>query len=433
MRRRTHAGAGIAVFTGIIPDQLHKLRQRFGRNLWVDHHDVRRNRNQCHGGEILDRIVGQLGVEAGVHQKTRADRHDGVAVGCHARDLAGRGVAACATDVLDKELLAESVGKRLRHEARDDVGRAAGRKVLTIAITFGVSIGFAVLGAIVVAQRFIERHEGDRQAFPPIAELILAALIVAGLSIAVRIGVPLVPALMQGQGFQDVLNQFADRLPGTITPFTCTISLGLLCSYLGSVDWRWYHVLGVGALGNGLALMGAGWLVGSLLGDTVLAQFYLHPEHAVRIIALSTGSTGFMVGAMVLAVFNKSERVRKDTAERAAEHPHTDIPLHHAPSLAEDLEVPLPSRSEAANDLGCYSRASVEALEGRYVCFRPAFSSADVINAYLMSVHWDETASCLMFEERERVDAGHTQKGRVYIPDGRPFMSFVTVERGRYA
>jgi hypothetical protein len=104
--------------------------------------------------------------------------------------------------------------------------------------------------------------------------------------------------------------------------------------------------------------------------------------------------------------------------------------LHDARSLAEDLEVPLPPGSEAAHDLGCYTRASVEALEGRYVCFRPAFSSADVVNAYLMSVHWDETASCLMFEERERVDAGHTQKGRVYIPDGRPFMSFVTVEKG---
>jgi hypothetical protein len=303
-------------------------------------------------------------------------------------------------------------------------------KVLIIAITFGVSIGFAVLGAIVVAQRFIERHEGDRLAFPPIAELILAALIVAGLSIAVRIGIPLVPALLQGQGFQGVLNQFVERLPGTITPFTCTISLGLLCCYLGSVDWKWYRVLGVGALGNGLTLMGAGWLVGSLLGHTVLAQFYQHPEHAVRIIALSTGATGFMVGAMVLAVFNKSERVRKDTAERAAEGPHADIPLHCAPSLAEDLDVPLPSRSEAAHDLGCYTRASVEALEGRYVCFRPAFSSADVFNAYLISVHWDETASCLMFEEQERVDAGHRQKGRVYIPDGRPFMSFVTVEKG---
>ncbi len=303
-------------------------------------------------------------------------------------------------------------------------------KVLTIAITFGVSIGFAVLGAIVVAQRFIERHEGDRLAFPPIAELILAALIVAGLSIALRIGIPLVPALMQGQGIQGVLTQFVERLPGTITPFTCTISLGLLCCYLGSVDWRWYRVLGVGALGNGLTLMGAGGLVGFLLGEPVLAQFYLHPEHAVRIIALSTGATGFIVGAMVLAVFNRSERVRKDTAERVAKDPHTDIAMPGVPSLTDDLETALSSRSEAAHDLGRYSRASVEALEGRYVCFRPAFSSADVINAYLMSVHWDETASCLMFEERERVDAGHTQKGRVYIPDARPFMSFVTVEKG---
>jgi hypothetical protein len=71
-------------------------------------------------------------------------------------------------------------------------------KALTIATTFGVSMGFAVLGAVVVAQRFIERHERDRTAFPPIAELVLAALIVVGLSIALRIGIPLVPALMQG-------------------------------------------------------------------------------------------------------------------------------------------------------------------------------------------------------------------------------------------
>lgn len=304
-------------------------------------------------------------------------------------------------------------------------------KVLTIAITFGVSIGFAVLGAIVVAQRFIERHEGDRLAFPPIAELILAALIVAGLSIATRIGVPLVPALMQGQGFQDVLNQFIDRLPGVITPFICTVSLGLLCSYLGSLDWSWYRVSGVGAVANGLSFMFAGWLVGSLLDQKVLAQFYMHPDQAIGIIVLSTGLTGFVVGALVLAMFNKSERVRKETAERAAKgRRHTAIPLHRSPSLDVDLEAPFPSKYEAANNPGCYTRASVEALEGRYLCFRPAFSSANVINAYLMVVHWDENEACLTFEERERVDAGHTQMGRVYIPDGRPFMSFVTLEKG---
>jgi hypothetical protein len=302
-------------------------------------------------------------------------------------------------------------------------------QVLTIAITFGVSIGFAVLGAIVVAQRFIARHEEDSPAYPPVAELVIAGLIVVGLSIALRIGIPVVAALMQGQGFQDVLQRFLERLPGTVTPFICTISLGLLCCYVGSLHWSSYRLAAIGAIGNGLALAGAGWLVGSLLGDTVLAQFYLHPEHAVPIIALSTGLTGLMVGAVVLAVFNKSERVREDCAERTAKDPHTTISFHDAPTVAEDIDA-LPSGSVAMDDLGGYTRASVEGLEGRYVCFRPAFSAVDAINAYLLTLHWDEAESCLAFEELERIDTGHTQRGRVYIPDGRPFLSFVTLEGG---
>ncbi|WGD48593.1 hypothetical protein QA641_23350 [Bradyrhizobium sp. CB1650] len=303
-------------------------------------------------------------------------------------------------------------------------------KVLTIAITFGISIGFAVSGAIVVAQRFIERKEGDSSVYPPTAELVIAGLIVVGLSIALRIGIPLVSALMQGEGYQDVLKQLIERIYGVITPFVCTVSLGLICSYLGSSRWSWYHVAALGALGNGGALTCAGWLVAHMVGQQVLAQFYAHPQDAVYLVALSTGLTGFIVGGMVLAVFNESERIRKVTAERAANDPHKDSPLHDAPPIADDIEPPVPSRSDAAYDLGCYARASVEAFEGNYVCFRPAFSNPEIISAYLMVVHWDETESCLMFEERERVDAGHTQKGRVYIPDGRPFVNFVTLEKG---
>jgi hypothetical protein len=108
---------------------------------------------------------------------------------------------------------------------------AAG-KILTVAITFAVSIGFAVMAAIVVAQRFIERHEGEEPAYPPFGELLVAALIVVGLSMAIRIAIPLVPALIEGNGveaaLQDVVSQFWQRLPGIITPFTCTISLGLV-------------------------------------------------------------------------------------------------------------------------------------------------------------------------------------------------------------
>ena len=71
---------------------------------------------------------GTLAYRLGVHQEARTDRHDGVAVGGHARDLTGRGIAARAANVLDKELLAETFGESLGHDARDDVGRTAGRK-----------------------------------------------------------------------------------------------------------------------------------------------------------------------------------------------------------------------------------------------------------------------------------------------------------------
>jgi hypothetical protein len=35
-----------------------------------------------------------------------------------------------------------------------------------------------------------------------------------------------------------------------------------------------------------------------------------------------------------------------------------------------------------------------------------------------------------MFEEQGRVDASHTQKGCIYVPDGSPFINLVTIEKG---
>ena len=135
-------------------------------------------------------------------------------------------------------------------------------EILTIAITFAVSIGFAVMAAVLVAQRFIERHEGEKPAYPPFGELLVASLIVVGLSIGIRIAIPLVPALIEGNSvaaaLQDVVNQFWERLPGVLTPFMCTISLGLLCSYVdlwngkltsscgGWRDWKWARIFGGG-------------------------------------------------------------------------------------------------------------------------------------------------------------------------------------------
>lgn len=89
----------------------------------------------------------------------------------------------------------------------------------------------------------------------------------------------------------------------------------------------------------------------------------------------------------------------------------------------------LPRRLEP-RDLGGYTHANITGLEGRYLCLRPAFSSSGVINAYIVAIHWEVKESCLIFEEQGRVDAGYTQRGRIYIPDGKPYMSLVTTERG---
>jgi hypothetical protein len=306
----------------------------------------------------------------------------------------------------------------------------AGSEVLIIAITFAFSIGFAVMGSILVAQRFIERRENSKSAFPPIAELIVAGLIVAGLSVVLRIAIPLVPALLQGggSGIQDVMRQFIERLPGVIVPFTCTVSLGLLCSYLGSTEWSWLRASAFAAVGNGAACMAAGLVLGQLLNDTVLAQFYDRTVPARILIAANTGLIGAAIGALVLAVFRKSERVRRDVAERVANAPDAGLPELDANALIGNMA--LVSRSDALQTMGGYTRANVAGLEGSYLCFRPAFSSNGVINAYIVAIRWNDAESCLVFEEQERVDVGHTQRGRVYIPDGKPFMSLVTVERG---
>jgi len=306
-------------------------------------------------------------------------------------------------------------------------------KILMISITFGLSIGFSVMGAVVVAHRFMERHEGEQSPYPPIAELTAASLVVAGLSIALRIGIPIIPSLILGDSTElpAVVTQFRERLPGVIIPLVCTISLGLLCTFLGARPWSQLRTAALGAVGNGLAFMVAGLIVGSLLKDDVLAQFYVHPEHARLLVAVTSGLIGFLIGAMVLAAFKRSERARHDVVEQAGGGERPGVVGLSALPPADDLDPAVPTGSDvAALSYGGYSRANVAHLEGRYVCFRPAFTLTGVITAYLVDLRWDDAASCLTFEESDRADAGHTQRGRVYIPDGRPFISFVTVERG---
>jgi len=305
--------------------------------------------------------------------------------------------------------------------------------ILRISVMFGLSIGFAVIGGVWVAQRFLERQHGETSVHPPIAELTLAALIVAGLSAGLRIATRLVPALIQGSSsaLPDAVSQFLERWPGIIIPFTCTVSLGMLCAYPGTRPWSQLRVAAVGALANGLAFIATAPLIGWLLSDEVLAQYYKPQAHARVLIVIYTGLIGAAIGAMVLWQFKRSERARLADAVHAAEAARAGVPGLAALKPPEGLDPAAPSRTGlAAQAYGGYSYEKVRDLVGTYVCFRPAFTAPDVISSYLIDLHWDKETSCLTFDEQDREDVAHTQRGRVYMPEGRPFMSFVTVEGG---
>jgi hypothetical protein len=146
------------------------------------------------------------------------------------------------------------------------------------------------------------------------------------------------------------------------------------------------------------------------------------------IIVANTGLIGAVIGAMVLVAFRKSELVRKDVAERVAKTPIPVLPELRSPATIGEIGVT--PRSDAPQNLGGYTHANVAGLEGKYLCLRPAFSLAGIISAYLVTIRWEDAESCLIFEEQGRADATYTQRGRIFVPDGKPYMSLVTIERG---
>jgi hypothetical protein len=142
-----------------------------------------------------------------------------------------------------------------------------------------------------------------------------------------------------------------------------------------------FRVAAVGVLGNGLALSAAGFFVGRLLEDSVLAQFFsVQPDQARLIVIANTGLTGAVVGAIVLAALKQSEHARKVVAEFAR---HTRVADGYPSLAAEGFGVPSASGGVAPEYLGGYSRLNAEELEGCYICFRSGFSVPNLITAML--------------------------------------------------
>ncbi|WP_050630112.1 hypothetical protein [Bradyrhizobium viridifuturi] len=303
-------------------------------------------------------------------------------------------------------------------------------------VLMAIQLGMAVIAGTAVAQRFIRREEENVWQFPPLAELTIAALVVVGLCIVLRIGWPLVPDLLNTGSISlaQSLSEFSDRWPFVLLPFVCTFSIGLMCAHLGTQNWNWFRLALLGGALNAATFVVTALLIAQLLSGEFLERIQGTPN--LTKLLTSLGIAGFVLGAIVLAIFPRSIRSSQMVTMFDPSRPFlTKVRLGAADTTDQPAEISSGGAGRmgprgASRELGSYSRDSIADLEGRYVCFRPTFTNAAVVNAYEISIHWDDKRACLVFEERNRTDSSHSQIGQVHIPDGRPFMNLVTVDKG---
>jgi transcriptional regulator with XRE-family HTH domain len=92
----------------------------------------------------------------------------------------------------------------------------------------------------------------------------------------------------------------------------------------------------------------------------------------------------------------------------------------------------LASDGLAPDELGSYSHAAVEWIEGRYLTLRPSFSEVGAIFAYRTDIVWDEAASRLVFREADRLDTAFTQAGFVAVPHQSGHVYLITNQHGQH-
>jgi TIR domain-containing protein len=101
-----------------------------------------------------------------------------------------------------------------------------------------------------------------------------------------------------------------------------------------------------------------------------------------------------------------------------------------------DLVPPRPSAAvvdpdaKARPEWGGYTKASVAELIGSYLVVRCAFKNPRNVVVYATDLTWDEAQGGLTFQERQRLDAKHSHRGHVRIPNLSMYMYLVSGENG---
>jgi hypothetical protein len=109
-----------------------------------------------------------------------------------------------------------------------------------------------------------------------------------------------------------------------------------------------------------------------------------------------------------------------------------------APEPVRHAEVPNARAVESATggsdrarpEWGGYTRSAVAHLIGSYIVLRAAFKTPGNIVTYATDMFWDDADGGLMFQERDRLDARHSHRGHVRLPNMSMYMYLVSGENG---
>lgn len=225
---------------------------------------------------------------------------------------------------------------------------------------------------------------------------------------------------------------FCGTLGVSLNPIVCTITIGVLCSYLGNSTWSRTRLSTLGGALNGVTFALTGLLMSQLLPEALMPQFKSHPELTDVVMMGMNGASGAVLGAIVLAIFPRSVGQERGVIEEigSVRAGVDGLSLLESPAQKRSSDITAGMGAVSALEIGGYTEESAKELEGRYVCFRPGFGDPGTITAYLVIIRWDRAHACLAFEEQSRPDGAHTQRGMVYLPNGKPFWSLVTVDKG---
>ena len=108
-------------------DQDNQLLDRSRRDGWVDREHQSGGNRERDRIEVLFEFIRDSVVERGIDHVAGIDHQQGVAVGYRFGRAAHTVIAAAAAHVLNEKLLSQMLCQFLRQQARDHVGRTAGR------------------------------------------------------------------------------------------------------------------------------------------------------------------------------------------------------------------------------------------------------------------------------------------------------------------